>query len=70
MRARGIPTDINIAQRNLSNQFAYAAAIKAKYVVIVGDVEEKEGKLKLRNLISGNETTIFIDEAVKTIKGE
>lgn len=70
LRNSGIPTDINIAQRNLSNQFTYAASIKTKYVVIVGDVEEREGKLKLRNLISGNETTVFIDEAVKTIKGE
>ena len=70
LRANGIPTDVNIAPRNLSNQFSYAAAIKTKYVAIIGDVEEKDGKLKLRNLISGNETTVFIDEAIKTIKGE
>ncbi len=70
LRAQGIPTDINSALRNLSNQFSYASAIKTKYVVIVGDVEEKAGKLKLRNLISGSETIVFIDEAVKIIKGE
>ncbi len=70
LRAKGIPTDVNIALRNLSNQFAHANAIKTKYVAIVGDVEEKLGKLKLRNLISGNETVLSVDEAVKTIKGE
>lgn len=70
LRANGIPTEINIASRNLSNQFAYAGSIKTKYAVVIGDVEEKGNKLKLRNLISGNETIVFIDEAIKIIKGE
>jgi histidyl-tRNA synthetase len=70
LRSNGIPTDINIASRNLSNQFAYANSIKTKYAVVIGDVEEKSGKIKLRNLISGSETSVFIEEAVKIIKGE
>jgi histidyl-tRNA synthetase len=68
-RARGIPTEINMATRNLSKQFAYANAIKAKYVAVVGDAEEKIGQLKLRNLIDGKEAVMFIDEAVKIING-
>jgi histidyl-tRNA synthetase len=70
LRNNGIATDINMASRNLSNQFAYANAIKTKYAVIVGDAEEKTGKLKLRNLITGEEITVFADEAVKIIRGE
>jgi histidyl-tRNA synthetase len=38
-REKGIPTEINVASRNLSNQLAYANAIKTKYVAIVGDAE-------------------------------
>ncbi|MGD0729234.1 MAG: histidine--tRNA ligase [Candidatus Micrarchaeaceae archaeon] len=70
LRANGIPTEINLALRNLSNQFAYANAIKTKYVIIIGDVEEKLGNVKLRNLISGTESSLHIDQAIKTIKGE
>ena len=70
LRSMGIPTDINISSRNLSNQFAYASSIKTKYVIIIGDAEEKLGKLKLRNLISGDETVVEVDEAVNMIKGK
>jgi histidyl-tRNA synthetase len=70
LRANGIPTDVNIASRNLSNQLAYANSIKTKYALVVGDAEEKVGKVKIRNLVTGNESTVFIDEAIKIIKGE
>jgi histidyl-tRNA synthetase len=69
-RAAGIPTDINIASRNLSNQFAYANTIKTKYVAVLGDAEEKSNKVKLRNLVTGNESLMGVEEAIKVIKGE
>ncbi len=69
-RAAGIPTEINIASRNLSNQLSYANAIKVRYAAFVGDSEEKSGKVKLRDLSNGTEALVFIDEAIKTIKGE
>jgi histidyl-tRNA synthetase len=68
LRASGVPAEINLASRNLSNQFAYANALKVKYAVIVGDAEMSSGKLKLRNLISGDEQTVSFDEALGIIK--
>ncbi len=70
MRSSGVPTDINISARNLSNQFAYAGSIKTKYAVVVGNAEEKLNKVKLRNLITGNEEIMGVDEAIKRIKSE
>ena len=68
LRAAGIPTDINMAARNLANQMAYANSIRVKYALIVGDVEQNSQKVKLRNLINGEELTLNIDEAVQTIQ--
>jgi histidyl-tRNA synthetase len=70
LRAAGIPADINVASRNLSNQFAYASAIRTKYVIVVGDSEERDNSVKLRNLLTGNEATLKLDEAIRSIKGE
>lgn len=70
LRKNGIATDLNMALRNLSNQFSHASSIRTKYIVILGDVEEKAGKIKLRDLISGKEETLSMDEAIKTIKGK
>jgi histidyl-tRNA synthetase len=67
-RASGVSTDINMASRNLSNQFMYANALKVGYAVIIGDAEEKAGKLKLRNLLSGDEQTLTFDEALTLVK--
>ncbi|HVC58038.1 MAG TPA: histidine--tRNA ligase [Candidatus Acidoferrales bacterium] len=68
LRASGIPTDINLASRNLANQMAYASSIKVKYALILGDVEQSSQKVKLRNMINGEELTLNIDEAVQIIE--
>lgn len=70
LRINGIPTEVNLATRNLSNQLSYANAIKTKYVIMVGDAEEKAGNLKIRNLLSGSESAVKVEEAIKMIKGE
>ncbi|MDE1810934.1 MAG: histidine--tRNA ligase [Candidatus Micrarchaeota archaeon] len=67
LREAGIPTDINMAARNLANQMSYANSIRVKYAVIVGDVEQNSQKVKLRNLITGEELTLNIDEAIQII---
>jgi histidyl-tRNA synthetase len=66
-RSRGIATDINLSTRNISNQLSYANSLSFPYAVIVGDAEEKEGKVKLRNLTSGDETTVTAEEALATV---
>jgi histidyl-tRNA synthetase len=70
LRAKGIATEINISSRNLANQLAHANSLKMKYAIIIGDVEEKAGELKLRDLASGNEQTLSLEDAVKLLKGD
>lgn len=67
LRRIGIPTDINLSSRNLSNQISYASSIKAKYLIVVGDSEEKSRKLKLKNLATGEEKTVSMEQAIENI---
>ena len=69
LRAGGVATEINISSRNLANQLAHANSLKMRYVIIIGDVEEKSKKLKLRNLASGEEQILSLEEAIELIKG-
>jgi histidyl-tRNA synthetase len=69
LRKAGIPTDVNLSNRNLSNQVSYASSIKAKFVIIVGDSEEKEKKMKIKNLVTGEEKTVGLDDAIENIIG-
>jgi len=70
LRAAGINTDINVTKRNIAKQLEYANAMRFRYVAIIGEREQSSNKLKLRDMISGNEELLDIDEAIKVIKGE
>ncbi len=68
LRANSINADLNLSKRNLANQLSYADALKLKYAIIIGDAEEKAGKVKLRNLVSGEEALLTIDEAIEELR--
>jgi len=70
LRAAGVNTDINVTKRNIAKQLEYANAMRFRYVVIIGEREQSSNKLKLRDMISGNEELLDIEEAIKVIKGE
>ncbi len=67
-RSAGIYTDLNITKRNITKQLEYANSLKFKYVAIIGKQEMAMKKVKLRNLISGNEDMLSIDEVLDIVK--
>ncbi|MEM3404980.1 MAG: histidine--tRNA ligase [Candidatus Micrarchaeaceae archaeon] len=70
MRAAGIATDMNVMERSLSKQLEYANALSIRYAIILGDIERSRNKVKLRDLVSGNEVTLEIDAAIEAIKSD
>ena len=70
LRDHGIAADLNITSRNLSNQLAYANSMKFKYVIVVGPAEEKSNSVKLKDLVSGEEVSLSVEEAIKSIGAE
>ncbi|MGC8662234.1 MAG: histidine--tRNA ligase [Candidatus Micrarchaeia archaeon] len=70
LRSAGICTDINLTKRGISKQLEYANALKFRYVVIVGESEQAASKVKLRDMISGNEELLNLSETVKILKGD
>ncbi|MFA6072829.1 MAG: histidine--tRNA ligase [Candidatus Woesearchaeota archaeon] len=54
LRLNDIPTDLNL-KKGVSKGLEYAAHYEIPYVVFVGENELKEGKYKLRNMITGKE---------------
>ncbi len=62
-----IPTYIDVMSRNLSAQLSYANALNASFAVLVGRTETREGKVTVRNLDTGEQEKIGVDECVKKI---
>ena len=69
LRSNGIYTDMNITKRGLSKQLDYINSMGIRYAIIVGDSEKKESKLKLRDMLSGSEELLSLEEAINVLKG-
>lgn len=67
LRKKGVAVDINTALRNISNQLSYANSLKYKFVIIIGNIEQKDNNIKLRDMVGGEEKLVDVDTAAKII---
>jgi histidyl-tRNA synthetase len=65
LRRNNIACDVNLTKRHISKQLEYANALNISHVIIVGKKELQEGKIKIRNMESGEEKILSIDETIK-----
>ena len=54
--------------KKMKVKFKYADRLKIPYVAIIGEDELKENKVSLKNLVTGKQDTINIQEAVEILK--
>jgi len=63
-----MPTHIDVMNRSLSAQLSYANAIRASFAVLVGKNELEEGKVTLRDLNTGKQERMNLEDCVGRIK--
>ena len=64
LRASGVEAQTDLNARSLKKQMDYASTC-CRFIAVVGEREKKEGKVTLRDLESGKEDMLTIDEAAK-----
>ncbi len=67
----GVPTEFDLMKRSLSKELDYANSKGVPYVIVLGEKELKSGKAKLRNMKTGQETEVNLndlEEVKKLIK--
>lgn len=69
-RGRGIYVDLNVTKRNISKQLEYSNSMKFKYTVIVGDNEVRDSQVRLRDMVTGTEELLSLNEAIDVIVGD
>ena len=67
-REAGIRTEIFPDSTKMKKQMSYANAKQIPFVALAGEHEMAEGKLTLKNMESGEQSLVTIDEIIKTIK--
>ncbi len=69
LRAAGIAGEIYPDAAKMKKQMGYADSRKIPFVAIVGEEEMKQGRLTLKNMVSGEQQLLTPQEAIKAICG-
>jgi histidyl-tRNA synthetase len=67
-RQAGIRTEIYPDSSKMKKQMQYANVKQIPYVAIVGETEMAEGKVMLKNMLSGEQNLVTPDELVEAIR--
>lgn len=67
LRTEGISAEVYPDSVKMKKQMSYANAHGVPYVALVGENEIKEGKLMLKDMVSGNQQLVSIEEVVELL---
>ena len=68
LRDKGYKCEVNMTARSLKAQFKSADRNKAKYIIILGEDELKDGVVNLKNTATREQVTVSIDDIEKQIE--
>lgn len=67
VRAAGIRTELYPESAKMKKQMGYADTKKIPYVAIVGETEMAEGKINVKNMITGEQQLLTVDELIAIV---
>ncbi len=70
LRNNGINTQIYVEQAKIKKQFKYANSLGIPYVIVIGEDEVKNGTISLKNMETGDQCELTIDEAINNFKAK
>ena len=70
LRENDVSCDMDFLKKGISKNLDYANKMNIPFVILVGENELKVGKLKLKDMRSGEESLVSISEAINITKGE
>ena len=70
VRNNGIRTELYPDAAKMKKQMSYANAKDIPFVALAGENEMNEGKVTLKNMVTGAQTAVTPDELIVMIKGE
>lgn len=68
LRENGINVQVNLENQKIAKKFKYANNSNVKYVIIIGEDEIKNNVVALKNMETGEQQTLKLEEAISLIK--
>ena len=67
-RNGGINTDVYLENKKIKAKFKYADRLKIPYVAVIGEEEEKNGTVTLKNMATGEQEEMSIENMIEILK--
>ena len=67
-RNAGINTDVYLEDKKIKAKFKYADKLQIPYVAIIGEEEEQNGTVSIKNMQTGEQKQVNIDEAIEKLQ--
>lgn len=68
LRNSGLNVDIDLMERGISKNLDYANSLNIQYVILIGEKELKAKKIKLKDMKSGKERLLTLENLIKFMK--
>ncbi len=68
LRRSGLSADVDLMRRGVGKSLKYAATVPSKFAVIVGEKELESRSVTLRDMNSGEQTLVKMEDLVKELK--
>ncbi len=69
IRRAGISAEVDIMRRGPGKSLKHASSLKARYALIMGDKELESGSVTMRDMESGEQTLVRLQDVVGRLKG-
>lgn len=69
-RDEGINTDVYLENKKIKAKFKYADRLKIPYVAVIGEEEEKNGTVTLKNMATGEQEEMSIENMIEILKNK
>ena len=70
LRRNGIKADVDLNNKKFRKLMNYADKIKVEKIALMGPKELEDGKITIKDMVSGDQELIDIENIVEYVKGE
>ncbi len=68
LRQNNINTEVYLENKKIKSKFKYADKLNIPYVIVIGEEEKKEHKVTLKNMETGEQEIVDIENSINIIK--
>ena len=68
LRQNGLKVQVDFEDKKIAKKFKYADKLNINYVIVIGEDEIKNNVVTLKNMITGEQNTVTLEESIKIIQ--